>query len=184
MEFTGLTLMERPRRPSRPDAGQGPGSPADDGIDHHIDDPAQTESCAGPGPSQTVPARCLVRPDESDSESMFRLGDLEIEYPAKSRRKESDQTSRWLPPDDGPWDPNPWLQYFLVACYLIIVLIVLAGFLRLNVRGAGLSSSAAENQALASIRSQSSRGSCRTTGGSLSGLPIGPMGPVSHPLVG
>jgi hypothetical protein len=145
MDFTGRTLMERLQRPSRPDAGQGPRSPADDVIDDHVDELAQTESCAGPGPSQTVPAGGPDKPDESDSESMFRLGDLEIESTAKSPRKKSDHTGRWLRPDDGPWDPNPWLQYFLVACYLIIVLIVLAGFVLLNARGSGPSSSAAES---------------------------------------
>jgi hypothetical protein len=111
---------------------------------------------------------------------MFRLGDLEIEYTAKSRRKKSDHTGRWLPPGDATWDPNPWLQYFLVACYLIIVLIVLAGFLRLNARGAGLSSSAAENQALVSVRFPSSRFSIS---GPLEG-DRNALSPAAHPAGG
>jgi hypothetical protein len=157
MYLTGPTLMERPRRPSRPDAGQGPGSPADDGIDRHPDGLAQTESCTGPGSSQPVPARCPDEPDECDSESTLRLHDLEIDYPAKSPREKSDYTGRRLPPHDVPWDFNPTPQYFLVACYLIIMLIVLAGLLLINARGAGPSSAVAENQALVSIRFPSPR---------------------------
>jgi hypothetical protein len=99
MDFIGRKLMEQPRRPSGPDAGQGRGTPANDGIDHHVDELAQADSRAGPSPLRTVPAACGDEPDESDSDSMFHLGDLE-----------SDHTGRWLSPQDSPWDPNPWLQ--------------------------------------------------------------------------
>ncbi len=53
-----------------------------------------------------------------------------------------------LPPRDGSRDFDPAPPYFLLACYLIVVLIVLAGLILINARGAWPDSSASKYQAL------------------------------------
>ncbi len=145
-----MTSLKKARK-LRPDAGHGPGSPADDGIDDHAEEPAQTVPWAGTGSSQTVPAS----PDEPDAESMFRLGDLESECPEKSRRQEGTRTGLRLPPYDCHWDFNPAPPYFLLACYLIVVIIVLVGLFQISAGGAGPSSAADEYQEL--VREPSTR---------------------------
>jgi hypothetical protein len=86
---------------------------------------ALAESRARPCSSQTIRVRCPDEPDESEFEPLVSLEDLEIESPAKFRRKEIYYTGRRLRPPDRLRDFTPVAQYFLVACYLIIVLIVL-----------------------------------------------------------
>jgi hypothetical protein len=85
---------------------------------------ALAQSRARPASSQTFRVRC---PDESEFEPPVSLEDLEIECPAKFRRKEIYSTGRRLRPPVRLRDFIPVAQCLLVACYLIIVLIVILG---------------------------------------------------------
>ncbi len=124
--------MRQPPRLSGPDAGPRPGSPADDGIDLHVDEPAAGRVMGRARPLADRPRAPHREPDEPDPEPMFRLGDLEGECPEKSHREQGARAGLRLPPRDDPRDFDPAPPCFLLACYLIIVLIVLAGLILIS----------------------------------------------------